>query len=1251
MIGDTRFDTFGLLKPDCVELNTARPEIYTRQYREAASITEYFERTPVQILADDVGTGKTWVAMMALFAKLNEGTKDQTKTRHALVVAPTRLVAEKWERELYQFNRNFVADPGKTVINRIASLKDLLEIINEGILMSSVLSVADTFRSRNTDKRLRTTNAAPILLLHILDAYAALLPRKKYAADYAQLREPLKHLKAKYQKRDDSSTRRLFAAALPQRKIAKVIHSLRVYVNACSSKDGEWYLHDFDAETWEQNKNRRPCGWNTLAKYLVKLLTIKSADRLTADTVEPKPVDIVVLHPKLAKRLNHLVQIISVLWSVDQRSAKISDHPDISEKTESELRSKLLTRAPVDVLRTIVTLLDQGLPKAAKTCIEENCDNKSFSDLLAPYDIKADTLSNTKETIESTEVERIVCMLGAFAARVGNLCGAPIEINHPFMNRYSAASVFENSTDLFKSIESVKKDDYWEPLAKLLCPLFKVKQLKGKALLNLMPVAERLAAVILQLIDYQVHPERVGSTFWTEKPKKRAIHVIRMNDLKVVRKKGKSKKSKEDAALPDADIESVPSDPISKKSQEELIVEELAKTLGSKRPIEIAVIDEAHNWKRQKRGAPDYRKFVQQCVQRTLQVTATPVHMSVNDLKTIINLGHCSKEASSYPRFVESYNALFADEKGKHLLSEAAKRQKKVADCWMRLAGNKEALDLIKTSQKRLDHLQNGSDIRSEQLNEWNSLKELANKPSTQPLRDLAKAVQELRQFQVDQLLSHLRRLIVKTRTEKHITGDDGRIGTRRYMCGHECSIEALDNWGRPPADDTHLLFHNARGVEQGGNSWVDLIGMRLSQLPLNESDQKQNARLMVGLPSSYAALADSALLQDVQNKKKEDRVDNRPEITRLYANVFENCTTASESSHPKISKTADIVFENLMRGQKTLVFCQRIATVKVLSNLIRTKIDDCLRNRIGELRAISPKDDPDEVIKRVFESAWALARELFGDSELTRDKKKFNAFKELVIKNSGGKSLAAGYYDARVVWLVNEILTAMPSPNAGSAKAKKQIQQRLRVQEYDYESGQALESEKEEDPPVSEKEHEQPGQPQTESTNRSEMKLLQEVIGETTNRDTILANFSSPFFPLVLICSQVSQEGVDMHRYCRTIVLHDLNWNPAILEQRIGRLDRVGSFASELKLPVDVFVPFLADSYDEYQYHRVLQRAELQELLFGRNDKNICDKELNDTNDEHNVESNDADVPLLGNLIYGLFDMDLSAESRSDEK
>jgi hypothetical protein len=48
---------------------------------------------------------------------------------------------------------------------------------------------------------------------------------------------------------------------------------------------------------------------------------------------------------------------------------------------------------------------------------------------------------------------------------------------------------------------------------------------------------------------------------------------------------------------------------------------------------------------------------------------------------------------------------------------------------------------------------------------------------------------------------------------------------------------------------------------------------------------------------------------------------------------------------------------------------------------------------------------------------------------------------------------------------------------------------------------------------------------------------------------------------PKVLVAqSIVGREGLNLHRACRTVVLLHPEWNPGVVEQQIGRVDRIGS-------------------------------------------------------------------------------------------
>jgi hypothetical protein len=122
-------------------------------------------------------------------------------------------------------------------------------------------------------------------------------------------------------------------------------------------------------------------------------------------------------------------------------------------------------------------------------------------------------------------------------------------------------------------------------------------------------------------------------------------------------------------------------------------------------------------------------------------------------------------------------------------------------------------------------------------------------------------------------------------------------------------------------------------------------------------------------------------------------------------------------------------------------------------------------------------------------------------------------------------------------------------------------------------------------------------------------------VSGSTRERDAVFRGFNSPLLPEILICTQVGQEGIDLHRHCNHVVHYDLGWNPATIEQRTGRIDRIGSKTqrerklsnlgastpNESSLPgLEVALPYLAATYDERMFDRLYTRAQAFDLLTG---------------------------------------------------
>lgn len=103
--------------------------------------------------------------------------------------------------------------------------------------------------------------------------------------------------------------------------------------------------------------------------------------------------------------------------------------------------------------------------------------------------------------------------------------------------------------------------------------------------------------------------------------------------------------------------------------------------------------------------------------------------------------------------------------------------------------------------------------------------------------------------------------------------------------------------------------------------------------------------------------------------------------------------------------------------------------------------------------------------------------------------------------------------------------------------------------------------------------------------------------------------------FPRVLVAqSMVGREGLNLHEACRIVVILHPEWNPGVIEQQIGRVDRVGSrWCKDLeqailedrqgaRLPrIEVRPVVFEGTYDEYNWQVLRQRwDDLRAQLYG---------------------------------------------------
>ena len=79
--------------------------------------------------------------------------------------------------------------------------------------------------------------------------------------------------------------------------------------------------------------------------------------------------------------------------------------------------------------------------------------------------------------------------------------------------------------------------------------------------------------------------------------------------------------------------------------------------------------------------------------------------------------------------------------------------------------------------------------------------------------------------------------------------------------------------------------------------------------------------------------------------------------------------------------------------------------------------------------------------------------------------------------------------------------------------------------------------------------------------------------------RDRQAAYFADPKGAQILLCTEIGSEGRNFE-FAHNLVLFDLPKKPDLLEQRIGRLDRIGQ-----KSDISIHIPYIQDSWEETLY------------------------------------------------------------------
>ena len=347
---------------------------------------------------------------------------------------------------------------------------------------------------------------------------------------------------------------------------------------------------------------------------------------------------------------------------------------------------------------------------------------------------------------------------------------------------------------------------------------------------------------------------------------------------------------------------------------------------------------------------------------------------------------------------------------------------------------------------------------------------------------------------------------------------------------------------------------------------------------------------------------------------------------------------------HPKLAATVDETVNLWLSGEKVLIFCFYRAT----GHALRSRISSALRGAIEKqaAEALGLKGADRETVSRSLDR---LADRLLGSGTEGR-----KALEAAVAESSQGVDPASRDRLADVVvrfmrtesFLVRntKLSTNMQAEDllAGFTSGGPEGDTlRDRVTRFADYLSKLVETERDsifaalegiQTGDIRSTKDFDPGEYSTGSENLlPNVRLANGGVAQST-RQRLMLGFNTPFFPEILVASQVMSEGVDLHTNCRHIIHHDLDWNPASLEQRTGRVDRLNSKSATLGAPITVYEPYLAGTHDEKMFRVVKDRERWFGVVMGS--KNPTD--------ERSTEAEAQQIPLPPALSAQLT-MDLS--------
>jgi hypothetical protein len=384
------------------------------------------------------------------------------------------------------------------------------------------------------------------------------------------------------------------------------------------------------------------------------------------------------------------------------------------------------------------------------------------------------------------------------------------------------------------------------------------------------------------------------------------------------------------------------------------------------------------------------------------------------------------------------------------------------------------------------------------------------------------------------------------------------------------------------------------------------------------------------GLASSYEAFLQTRLHRRLAEHAFLDGDDDKPSIleptdaARWYLDQLERLipqgNASVSNSHPKIAATVNRAIDLWRAGEKVVVFCHYIATGKVLRQRISEAVEHEIRKvgatKLGCLPA-EVQEQLERIGKRFFDDDSPIRRACDASAmDLLEEFPALSEYREELVEIFR-RNVRTPSFLVRFLPLhkqldekaMTEALRTQDSSgmclydilreffrflvgHCGDEDRRRYIEAVKGIQtgtHFGQDTGRAFSDD--------ELQGERPERlvPNVRLVNGST---------KSETRQRLMLTFNTPFYPEILVTSNVLAEGVDLHLNCRYLIHHDLCWNPSTLEQRTGRIDRIGAKAERCGQSIFLYLPYIAETQDEKMFRVVMDRERWFSVVMGENYK-----------------------------------------------